>query len=150
MKKRKKKAVKKENLHLLKGFFAVLSLINLMIISYLLFPSSVRRAVFPLIAVLAFASMILGIVLNSLTIKYNLKGKLALFFIMVGTSSIGVLLFSILHNIFYAFAVVFSDITFMKIIFDFLHIMSFIIAVIICPVAFVVGAVGSLFLFKKK
>jgi len=65
--------MKKEKLHILKGVFVVLLLINILIMSYLLFPVRVMRAVFPLVAVLAFASMFLGIALISLTLKAKAK-----------------------------------------------------------------------------
>ena len=71
--------IDKKKMHMIRSVFVVLSLINVLIISYLLFPSPLRRQVFPLIAVLAFASLFIGIALNAMTIKYRVKGALGIF-----------------------------------------------------------------------
>ena len=52
------------------------------------------------------------------------------------------LVFSILHNFFYALAIVFENIIMLEYIFEFLHASSLRIPVIVCPISAFVGAVG--------
>jgi hypothetical protein len=142
--------MKKEKLHALKGVFMVLVLINILIMSYPLFPRSAMRAVFPIFAFLAFASMLLGIALILLTLRAKVKGVLKTFLVIFGASSVGFLAFSLLHNFFYAFAQVSANIAFLRIVFEILHVGSLIAVFTLCPLGVIVGAGGSLILFRKK
>lgn len=114
------------------------------------FSEYIERLLFIIAAVLGFIFLLLGITLIFLTIKQKIKGKLKIFLILMGISAISPLVFSILHNVFYALGIIGENITVIKYLMEFLHVASFIIAMVISPIGFLVGAVGSMVLFVKK
>ena len=91
--------------------------------------------------------VIAGIVLIILTVKRVEKGLLKKFLLTTGASVIGIPVFIILHNLIYG---------------AFIHFFGegfwnggdepffFIMAVIVCPLGFIVGFVGSIVLAVKK
>lgn len=104
-----------------------------------------KREFFLLLAALGLLFLILGIIL--LVQSRKTKGKLKIFLIMTGVSALTPLLFSVLHNFFYALAIAFENLAF---IFEPLHAISFIISIIIGPIFFIVGMIGSFILLKRK
>lgn len=96
------------------------------------------------------ALFLLGIALIFFTLKEKIKGKLKLFFLLTGSSIVGFFVFVILHNLFYALGIITSHITVLKYLMEILHVTFFIIAVLICPIGFLVGAIGSIVLLIKK
>ena len=94
--------------------------------------------------------LVLAIALVVLTFKSELKGKLKKFLLITGFSAIGMPIFSVLHNLVYGlFIVIFGE--------DFWETngmpdepLFFILAVIVCPIAFIVGMIGSIILFVKN
>lgn len=93
---------------------------------------------------------LLGIVLIFLTVKEKVEGMLKKFLILTGASSAGFFVFIFLHNAFYALATITSHITVLNYLMEILHIVFFFIAIPVCPLAFLVGVVGSIVLFVKK
>ena len=127
-------------------FYSLIAIFILLLSCFLIpFPSPIKRAFFPLIAILGFIFLILGIVLAVIARKE--KKKLKLFLMLTGISAIAPFIFSILHNLFYALAIAFEN---LKYLFEALHVTCFIISIIIAPIAFIVGIVGSIILFKNK
>jgi len=93
---------------------------------------------------------LLGVALIFLTVKEKVRGIRGKFLILTGASSAGILVSVLLHNAIYGLFVHFFGT-------DFWHRIGlgdepvfFIIAVFLCPVAFLVGAVGSIVLAIKK
>ena len=125
------------------GIFIVLA-------SYIAIPfqHSIKRAIFPLMAVYAITFFLLGIILIFLARK--LKGKLKKFLILTGASTAGFLASVLLHNFLYALGVITGHIIILKYVFEILHVAFFIIAVFVCPIVFLVCAIGSIILFVKK
>ncbi|MCD4705498.1 hypothetical protein K8R61_00265 [bacterium] len=93
---------------------------------------------------------LLGFVLTILTAKSEIKGKLRKFLLLTGVSSAGMLVSILLHNFIYGlFIFLFGE-----------NVWGpsgagdepvfFIIAIIICPIGFLIGAIGSGILFIKK
>ena len=80
---------------------------------------------------------LLGIVLIFLTIKEKIERILKKFLILTGASAIGFFVFVLLHNAVYG-------------LFGVEEPFFFILAVIVCPIGFLVGVVGSIVLFLKK
>ena len=109
-----------------------------------------KRGLFPLIAILGLALLLLGIVLIVLTKRQKIKGRLKIFLLLTGISVIGPLFFSILHNLFYALAIVSSNIPWLEALMEFLHAAFFIISLIISPIGFLVGAIGSIILLRGE
>ncbi len=99
-----------------------------------------------LISILPF---VLGVALVVLTIKRVEKGSLRKFLLTAGASLIGFPVFAALHNLFYAFARM-TDIVILGKILEFLEAAFFVVAVIVCPIGFLVGLVGSIVLIVRK
>jgi len=72
------------------------------------------------------------------------------FLILMGASFAGFFVFALLHNAFYGLTIITSHITVLSRLMEGFHVTSFIIAVFICPVGFVVGAAGSVVLFVRR
>ena len=116
----------KKNLRILKKMIYVL--IILFIINFL-----------PLGVVSLFLSVIyiaLGIVLIVLTSRSEVKGKLKVFLLLTGFSSAGLLL-GLIHGFLEIWG------------FDVLQVVFFYTGVIISPIIFLIGAIGSIILFRK-
>lgn len=97
-----------------------------------------------------FLFFLLGAVLLFLTVKSKIKGKHRKLLILTGVSATSFFVGILLHNFLYAMAIVASQIIILKYIFEFLHAVFFILAVIVCPLGFLIGAIGSAILFIKK
>ncbi len=91
--------------------------------------------------IFSFASwilfLILGIILGVLTLKSKVKGKLKAYLLLTGFSSAGFFIAIILHNLIFA-------------LFGVEEAVFFIIAIVICPICFLIGAIGSIVMFRRK
>ncbi|MDY6875894.1 MAG: hypothetical protein SWK90_06805 [Chloroflexota bacterium] len=65
------------------------------------------------------------------------------FLILLGASLIGFPLFVILHNLFYALGQVAADVIVLGTLLEFLHVVFFLVAIMVCPPGVLIGAVGS-------
>ena len=83
------------------------------------------------------AFFILGTALIIVAIKQKIEGKLKFFLILCGASAVGFVASMLLHNFFYG-------------IFQREDLVFFIIAVVVCPVTFLIGTVGSVVMFLKS
>ena len=92
----------------------------------------------------------LGGALLFLTIKSKIKGKQRKYLILTGISAAGFFVSILLHNFLYALAVISSHVVILKYLFEFLHATFFIVAVIICPVGFIIGTIGTVIILIKK
>jgi len=142
----------KKNLKKIKLVFWSLIVSFILLVSYFIISSELDtfRLIFPILAILGFIFLLLGITLIFLTIKQKIKGKLKIFLILTGVSAISPFVFSILHNFFYALAIIGENITIIKSIMEFLHVSSFLISIIASPIGFIVGAIGVIVLFTRK
>lgn len=70
--------------------------------------------------------------------------RLRSFLILLGVSIAGFLMFVFLHNFFYALAEYSSNIIILKILFEFLHVITFITAIFLFPAALFVAIVAIL------
>jgi len=93
---------------------------------------------------------VLGIVLIFLTLKQKIDGTLKRFLILTGVSATGFFVFVFLHNMFYALEVLTNQIPILSFIMGVFHAACFIIAIFICPLVFVIGAIGSIIVFINK
>jgi len=93
---------------------------------------------------------LLGIALIFLTIKEKVEGKLKKFLILTGVSAAGIFIFIFLHNAFYALGIITSRIAALSYLMEVFHVFSFIVAIFVSPLVFLVGMVGSIVLFIKK
>ncbi|MCK5583048.1 MAG: hypothetical protein KAI33_04625, partial [Elusimicrobiales bacterium] len=100
---------------------------------------------FPLIALLGIAFLVLGAMLTNIARKET--GKLKIFLMMTGISAMIPALSSVLHNLLYALSMYFQN---FKSLLSLLGSISFIIALIIAPLVFIVGAIGTIVLLNNK
>lgn len=77
----------------------------------------------------------------------SFPGTLKWFLVLTGLSAVMPLVGAVLHNIFYAFQIYFSEWQFL---WGFLSVVFFIIALLVAPITFIVGLVGSFILLKKN
>ena len=80
---------------------------------------------------------LLGVTLLVLTLKTKVRGMLKGFLLLTGASPVAMLVFGILHNVISGLA-------------NFEEPVCLFIAVIVCPISFLVGAIGSIVLTFKK
>jgi len=92
---------------------------------------------------------LLGILLVFLTLKQNIQGKPRKYLLLTGIPAISFFIFIFLHNIFYALAEISSNVTILKYLMKFLEGIFFIIAILVCPLIFLIGAMGSIIIFIK-
>lgn len=93
---------------------------------------------------------LLGIALVVFSVRGSAGGGLKKFFILTGASAAGFFLFVLLHNAFYALAELSSHITVLGVLMEFFHAVFFIVAVVVCPLGFLVGMVGTIVLGIKR
>jgi hypothetical protein len=92
---------------------------------------------------------LLGLVLLILAIRWQERSLLRTFWILVGASTAGCALGSVLHNAFYALAEIAKWPILSKAM-EVLEVAFFAIAILVCPIAFLVGAVGAIVLLVRR
>lgn len=97
----------------------------------------------PFILVTGFSLVILGSALIFLALRQKVEKKLKKFLILTGASAIGFFIGSVLHNLLYAAAELTKNLPLLSGFFEILHAAFFLIAVFLCPIGFLVGAIGS-------
>lgn len=93
------------------------------------------------------APFVIGVPLIVVTIKRVEKGLLKIFLLTVGASLTGFPVFSLLHNLVYGLFIHFFGADFWNGGED---PFFFILAIIICPLGFIVGAIGSIVLAIRR
>ena len=80
--------------------------------------------------------------------------KVKNFLILLGASFIGFFLFVVLHNLFYALGEMASGIVVLGPVLGFFEVVFFLLAILVCPPGFLIGAVGSVVMavihFKRE
>jgi hypothetical protein len=92
---------------------------------------------------------LLGIALIVFTLRERVRGVLKRFFLLSGASAAGFFLCVLLHNAFYSLAIASSHISVLGSVMEFFQAAFFFMAVPICPLAFLVGAIGTIVLAIK-
>ncbi len=93
---------------------------------------------------------LLGVALIVLTVKEKVGGIPKKFLILTGASPAGFLVSILLHNAFYGLGIITSHITVLSQLMEVLHVAFFCLAIFVCPIGFLVGAVGSIVLAIKR
>ncbi|MBU1017922.1 hypothetical protein KKA33_02730 [Patescibacteria group bacterium] len=142
--------MKKNKNRKLKITLGLLIAVFLLLIGYFVIPipPELRRMLFFMVPVLGIAFFILGILLIVFTVKQKVKGKLKWFLILTGASSAAVLPSVILHNVMYGFFIYLFGMDFWGGGGD--EPFFFILALIICPLVFLVSATGSVVMLRQK
>ena len=100
--------------------------------------------VFPAFAVIG----VLGVALLVLTIKAKVRGMLNKFLLLTGASAVGLPVFAVLHNLVFALFIKLFGESFWGAAGD--EPVFFILATMVCPIAFLVGVVGTIVLAVKN
>ena len=134
----------------LKVIFWALVVVFIVILSYFMIPAFRTREFFRFVSIFGVIFFLLGIALIFFTIREKIKGLLKKFLILTGASAIGIPIGVILHNLFYGLFIVLFGADFWERTGLGDEPFFFILALIVCPIAFLVGVIGSLILFIKK
>ena len=105
------------------------------------------RPVFLSLTALCF---LLGLALLILAIRWKQHTLLRTFWILVGASTTGFAVGSVLHNAFFALGTVTGDWSILHAVVQGLEVVSFVFAVLLCPVAFLVGTVGAIVIIIRQ
>ena len=104
------------------------------------------RPVFLSLMALCF---LLGLALLILSVRWKQRTTLRTFWILAGASTAGAALGSVLHNAFYALATVTAKWPVLSVAMEVLEGTFFLVSVLLCPVAFLVGTVGAIVLILR-
>lgn len=107
----------------------------------------IRGELFLFIWLLIF---VLGGVLLILLKKEKIEKRLKKFFFLTGICAVGFFVGGVLHNIFYALAIVTINILVLHYLMEALHVSFFILSVFVCPLGFLIGAIASIVVLLKS
>jgi hypothetical protein len=130
--------------------FWVLMVVALFVIGQLFVPvmqEALQGKIF-LLPLIVYSA--LGASLIYFTFKSNVTGKSKKFLLLTGFSVASFFVFALLHNVFYAFAVLSEHIWWLAKIFEVMHAGFFLIGTLASPAGFFVGSIGSIILLLKK
>ena len=135
-------------------FWALIAVFIVLIVFILILPA-VRDETFIrgsvllwFMAIFGTAFFLLGVALIFLTVKAKVRGMSKKFLLITGASAVGLPVFAVLHNLVYALLILWFGEDFWGASGD--EPVFFILAVIVCPIGFLVGAVGSIVLNIKN
>ncbi len=116
----------------------------------LIIAPAVRDLARPFFKISVIVLVALGIALLIFAIKEKTGGRLKKFLILTGASAVGAFIFSILHNLVYGLFIYFFGQDFWDRIGLGDEPVFFFLALVACPIAFLVGAIGAIILLIKK
>jgi hypothetical protein len=93
---------------------------------------------------------LLGVALIFLTVKKKVKGMLKKFLILTGVFAVGFFVFAFLHNVVYGLFIQLFGPDFWDRIGLTDEPFFFFLAVVVCPIGFLIGVVGSIALFIRR
>ena len=91
-----------------------------------------------------------GAILILLTLKKKVKGGLKKFLIFTGASASGFFISVLLHNLLYGLGQTTEHIFWLHTLLEIFNVVFFIIAIVICPIGFLIGTIGVIILFRKN
>ena len=111
---------------------------------------AIRWLFAPLFLGLSGLFLLLGVAVIILTIKEKIDGRLKKLLLLTGASAAGFFISVILHNLFYAAAIWLSNILILSYLMQVFHVIFFLIAIFVCPIGFLIGAVATGKILRKK
>lgn len=132
--------------------FQILIIIFLAILSFFVISifKEMEQILFFYMLILSGIFFLIGLLLLILTIKFKIKKPLRKFLLAIGISSTGFLIGVILHNFYYALHIATSQTPMLNYSAEILHVAFFLFATIICPILFLIGAIGTIIILKRK
>ncbi|MFH1290562.1 MAG: hypothetical protein ABIH92_04080 [Nanoarchaeota archaeon] len=129
-------------------FYSLIIIFVLLVLYFAIpFAHEIKRALFPAVAVLGFLFFLLGGALVYFTFKSKVKGKLKVFLLLTGFYAVGVLVCVLLHNFVYGLMIYLFGEGIWGEGGD--EALFFILALIVCPIVFLVGMIGSLVVLRR-
>ena len=131
--------------------FLALVISFLLILSVLFIPAIrelFRGSLLFLLPFIVFS--LLGVVLIILTVRGKVEGLLKKFLVLTGASSAGIFISILLHNLIYGLFIHWLGSNFWERVGIGDEPFFFFLAIIVCPIGFLVGVVGSIVLFLKQ
>lgn len=139
---------------MLKVTFWALVTVFLLIVSLMVAAASAPGFRANLAPFLMFVSwmtfFLLGLTLVVLTLKQKVKGRLKKFLLLTGASAAGFFVSVILHNFIYGWLIFCFGQDFWDRIGLGDEPIFFLLAIVVCPIGFLIGVVGSLVLLETK
>ena len=125
--------------------FWMLLIVFLIVISILFLPvfENILSGTFMIIS--GSIQTILGGLLVLFTLRQKVEKKLKSFLLLTGASGTGFFIFIFLHNLFYGLSSITKGVVFLSQLFNIFEIGFFLLAIIVCPIVFLVGMIGSIF-----
>lgn len=93
---------------------------------------------------------LIGIALLISALKEKTEGKLKKFLLLTGASAAGFFVFVLLHNLVYGLFIFFFGEGFWERVGIGDEPLFFLLAIIVCPIGFLVGAIGTIVMLVKK
>jgi len=93
---------------------------------------------------------LVGGILIFLTKRSKTEGRTRTFLMLTGISSASFFIGVFLHNLFYALATITSHLAFLSFLLRAFEVGFFLLAIVVCPIAFCVGMIGSIVLLIKN
>ena len=132
-----------------KSFFIAVFVLSVLTLVLMLFPE-IGSVLGPNILFLWSLLIISGAGLVVATYKEKPETrKLRFFLLLTGYSAAGFVLGVVLHNAFYALAMLAADIPALPAVLNILEVGFFLVAVILCPLGLLVGLIGTIVMWKK-
>ena len=131
-----------------KFLFNALIILSIFVTLGMLFPDA-GRVTGPYVFILWILHFAAGVGLIITTYKEKISGKRKFYLLLSGFSSAGFLLGVVLHNLLYALGTITENLGILNKIINFFEVAFFLVAILICPVGFIVGLVGTLIVLKK-
>lgn len=124
-------------------FYALIG-IFILLVGYFVIPApaTMKRLFFPVAAILALIFLILGVILIFQAIRLKAEKKLKVYFILTGASASAFLVSILLHNLVYGLFILWSG--------EGDEAFFFILALFVCPIVFLIGAIGGVTTLLKK
>jgi hypothetical protein len=63
---------------------------------------------------------------------------------------VGIPVFAVLHNVFYALSELSHEIPILPLVFEFLHVAAFIVSLVLCPAGLIIGVVDWLISPRRR
>ena len=131
-------------------FWALISVFLIILCQFFVpvFGDLLQGSVLFLFPVIVFC--LLGLALLILVLREKAKDRLKKFLILTGSSAFGFFIFVALHNAFYAFGIITKETLVLHYLMEGLSVVFFLTAIIVCPIGFLVGVIGSIILLIGK
>ncbi len=140
----------KNPLFLISTIFWSLVFSFIIIIGIIFSPNDVRRTFLPIVMILGIILFLLGIALIFFVFKKEITGKLKKFLLLMGGAAVGFMPGILLHNLVYGLFILLFGADVWDKTGGGDEPFFFIFAIIVCPLAFLIGTIGGAYYLRKN